>query len=91
MSDSLPIYPPEAKAAGIEGTVAIFAQINKSGRIDLAWAVSGPEPLRQAALDAVKEWVYRPYLTEGSPHGFRTVVKVKFMLEKQPAHATPKN
>jgi protein TonB len=89
--DSPPLYPPAAKAAGIEGTVVILAQINKSGRIDLAWVVSGPEPLRQAALDAVKVWVYRPYLIQGSPFGFRTVIKVKFTLEKPPAQASPNN
>jgi TonB family protein len=91
MSESPPVYPPRAKAAGIEGTVAIFAQINKSGRIDLAQAVSGPEPLRQAALNAVKVWVYRPYLFEGSPIGFRTVIKVKFTLEKPPTQPSPHN
>lgn len=85
MSASPPVYPPRAKAAGIEGTVEIFAQINKSGRIDLAWVVSDPEPLRQAALDDVKAWVYRPYLIDGSPFGFRTVINVKFTLEKPPA------
>jgi protein TonB len=82
ISDSPPVYPLEAKAAGIEGTVVLFAQINKSGRIDLARVVSGPEPLRQAAVDAVKTWVYRPYLIDGSRTGFRTVIKVKFTLEK---------
>jgi len=90
-SDTMPVYPPAAKAADIEGTVVIFAQINKSGRINLAWAVSGPEPLRQAALDAVKAWVYRPYLIEGSPFGFRTLIKVKFTLEKPLTQSSPNN
>ncbi len=90
-SDFLPVYPPRAKAAGIEGTVVIFAQINKSGRIDWAPVVSGPEPLRQSALDAVKVWVYRPYLIEGSPIGFRTVIRVNFTLEKPPAQPSPHN
>jgi TonB family protein len=90
-SNDPPIYPPKAKAAGIEGTVVVFAQINKSGEIDWGRAVSGPEPLREAALDAVKRWVYRPYLIDGSPSGFRTVIKVKFALYKPPAQSSPHN
>jgi protein TonB len=82
-SYSTPIYPPEAKAAGIEGTVKVFAQINKSGMVDLVWAVNGPEPLREAALNAVKGWIYRPYFIDGAPTGFRAVVNVKFRIKRQ--------
>jgi TonB family protein len=89
MSISAPIYPPTAKAAGIEGTVVLFAQINKSGTIDWVRVVSGPEPLLQAAIDAVKLWVYRPYLIAGSPYGFRTVIRVNFTLEKPPGQPSP--
>jgi TonB family protein len=78
----LPVYPPEAKAAGIEGTVAVFVQVNRSGEVDWVRVIGGPEPLRQAAADAVQYWRYRPYLVGGTPRGFRTVVKVKFRLEK---------
>ena len=91
ISNSPPIYPAKAKAAGIEGTVLVFAQINKSGRVDLARVVSGPKPLREAALDDVKRFVYRPYLIDGSPAGFRTVVHVKFTIEKPPAQPAPHN
>jgi TonB family protein len=88
-SNDPPLYPPKAKAAGVEGTVVVFAQINKSGRIDLARVVSGPEQLQEAALNAVKRWVYRPYLIDGSPTGFRTVIKVKFKIDKPPAQSSP--
>jgi len=57
---SVPFYPAKAKAGGIEGTVKVFAQINRSGDLDLAWVVSGPEQLREAALESVKSWTYRP-------------------------------
>lgn len=86
-----PIYPPEAKAAGVEGTVVIFAQVNKTGGIDWARAVSGPEPLRQGAVDAVRAWNYRPVLLYGSPHGFRTLVRVKFTIEKPPTQPPSNN
>lgn len=91
MSNLQPIYPPKAKAAGIEGTVVLFAQINKAGRIDFARVVSGPEPLRQAAVDAVEAWIYRPYLIDGSPSGFRTVIRVNFALEKHHTLSNPHN
>jgi protein TonB len=91
MTASAPIYPSSAKAAGIEGTVVIFAQFNKSGRIDWAWFVSGPEPMREAALDAVKAWVYSPYLIDGSPTGFRTRIDLKFALEKPSAQPSSHN
>ena len=60
----------DAKAAGIEGTVKVFAQINRSGRVDLLWVVSGPEQLREAALQAVKSWIYCPYSIDGRPADF---------------------
>jgi periplasmic protein TonB len=90
-SNSTPVYPPKAKAAGIEGTVVVLAQINKSGRVDLLRVVSGPELLRQAALDAVRSWVYRPHLIDGSPTGFRTEIKVRFAIEKQSTKPSPHN
>ena len=79
---SVPVYPPGAKAAGIEDTVKVFAQINRSGDVDLAWVISGPEQLREAALEAVKSWTYRPFLIDGKATGFRSVVNVKFTLER---------
>lgn len=69
----------------------LLAQINKSGRIDWVRVVSGPEPLRQAAVEGVKLWVYRPVLIEGSPAGFRTVIKVNFSLGKSPALSSSQN
>lgn len=89
ISNSPPMYPSKAKAAGIEGTVVVFAQINKSGRVDLLRVVSGPELLRQAALYAVRSWVYRPYLIDGLPTGFRTEIKVRFAIEKQSPEPSP--
>ena len=89
--NSPPIYPPQAKAAGIEGTVKVFAQINRSGRIDLLWAVSGPEQLREAALEAVKSWIYRPYLIDGRATSFRSVINVNFTLERESSKPLPHN
>lgn len=76
------IYPQEAKAAGIEGTVVLKGRISKSGTIESLQIVSGPEPLRQAALDAVNSWVYRPYVLNGSAVEVETTINVGFKLER---------
>jgi len=76
------LYPPEAKAAGIEGTVVLKARISKSGTVESLHVVSGPKVLQQAALDAANSWVYRPYLLNGSPVEMDTTINVVFNLEK---------
>ncbi|HWB33465.1 MAG TPA: TonB family protein [Acidobacteriaceae bacterium] len=75
-----PVYPPIARAAGIQGTVVISAIISKAGAIESAHAVSGPAMLRQAALDAVVRAHYRPYLLSGQPVEVETTVTVMFTL-----------
>jgi protein TonB len=77
---TLPVYPAIAKAAGIQGTVTLQATISKSGTIENLRVVSGPPMLQQAAIDAVKTWVYRPYLLDGLPVEVETTVQVIFSL-----------
>lgn len=75
-----PIYPPIAKAARISGTVVLQATISKMGSIEDLHVVSGPPLLQGAALDAVKSWLYRPFLVEGKPVEVETTVNVIFTL-----------
>jgi protein TonB len=75
-----PVYPAIAKAAGVQGAVTLQATISKSGTIENLRAVSGPPMLQQAAMDAVKTWVYRPYLLDGQPVEVETTVQVIFSL-----------
>lgn len=75
-----PIYPPIARSARVQGTVVIQATISKNGTIQNYRAVSGPAMLRQAALDAVKSWRFRPYLLDGQPVEVDTTVNVVFSL-----------
>jgi TonB family protein len=60
-----PVYPPIARAARVSGTVTIEITIDKSGHVRAAKAVSGPPMLVGAALDSVKQWVYKPFLVDG--------------------------
>jgi protein TonB len=77
-----PTYPAEAKAAGVSGTVVLQALIGTDGHVDKLDVISGPAVLQQAALDAVRKWVYRPYLLNCEPILVNTVVNVVFILDK---------
>jgi protein TonB len=73
-----PVYPIIAKSARVSGTVVLQATISKTGSIQGLHAVSGPEMLRQAAIDAVRTWRYRPYLLNNEPVEVETTVNVIF-------------
>jgi TonB family protein len=75
-----PEYPVSAKARGIQGVVFLQAIISKDGHIVNLHVVSGPSMLQQAAMDAVKQWVYRPYLLNGEPVAVMTTINVIFAL-----------
>jgi protein TonB len=75
-----PTYPQIAKQSRVSGTVVIEATISKAGSIENLRVVNGPTMLRQAALDAVKTWRYRPYLLDGQPVEVETTVDVAFTL-----------
>ncbi len=75
-----PAYPRIAKQAGITGTVKIEAVIGVDGRIASARVVSGHPLLMKAALDAVRQWVYRPTLLNGNPVEVVMQVSVNFTL-----------
>jgi protein TonB len=79
---TMPIYPSLAKAMHMEGTVALEATISKAGTIENLRVVSGPPILRMAAVDAVRSWLYRPYLLNGDPVEVETTVDVIFTLTR---------
>lgn len=76
----IPVYPPLARAMGMEGTVVLQATISKTGTIENLRVVSGPELLQKAALDAVSRWRYRPYLLNGEPVEVETTINVNFTM-----------
>lgn len=80
ISKTPPVYPIDAKKAGVSGTVVLQATIGTDGIIKDLQVVSGPEMLQQAALDAVQQWRYRPYLFNGEPVEVRTTVNIIFTL-----------
>jgi len=77
-----PIYPPLAKQARIQGTVRFNVVINKDGTIQDIQVESGHPLLAEAALDAVRQWTYKPTLLNGEPVEVATVVDVNFTLSQ---------
>ena len=75
-----PIYPTMAKTARIQGSVILQATISKSGAIENVHSVSGHPMLVPAAIDAVRQWRYRPYLLNGEPVEVETQITVNFTL-----------
>lgn len=60
-----PVYPPIAKAAHVAGVVTLEITIDKTGHVRTAKTISGPPMLQGAAIDSVKQWVYKPFLVDG--------------------------
>jgi periplasmic protein TonB len=75
-----PVYPPIAIQTRVQGVVVLEAIISKEGTIESLRVISGHPLLNQAALDAVKQWRYRPTLLNGSPVPVITNVTVSFNL-----------
>jgi protein TonB len=77
-----PAYPRNALSMRVEGTVQLMATISKSGDIGAVKVLSGPPQLTSAAVDAVKQWKYKPYLLNGEPVDIQTQVTVVFKLPR---------
>ncbi len=78
-----PTYPPEARNARIQGTVVLHAVISKAGDVESLELVSGHPMLAPAAIEAVKQWKYRPYLLNGNAVEVDTQITVNFTLSGQ--------
>ena len=83
-----PVYPAVARAAHVSGAVVLHAIIAKDGTVKNLSVVSGPQLLQSAAVDAVQQWKYRPYLLNGTPTEVDTTITVNFNFE-DPRPALP--
>jgi len=77
-----PIYPQLAKSARVQGVVHLAAVIAKDGTIQELHSLGGPALLIQAAMDAVKTWVYKPTMLNGDPVQVETTIDVNFTLNQ---------
>jgi TonB family protein len=78
-----PKYPEMARIAHIQGDVLLDALIDKEGHVASLRAIKGHPILVQAALDAVKEWTYTPFLLNGEPVAVQTTVEVRFHFAEE--------
>jgi TonB family protein len=81
LTKAVPIYPPAAKKARIQGDVALNLVIGADGKAEEVRVISGPQELQQSALDAVRQWTYKPYLLNGDPIEVETTVHVIYSLK----------
>ncbi|HEU5334809.1 MAG TPA: TonB family protein [Terriglobales bacterium] len=75
-----PMYPPLARQARIQGSVILQAEISKDGSIENLRLISGHPMLAPAAIEAVKQWRYKPYFLNGEPVAVETQITVNFTL-----------
>jgi len=76
----MPIYPQIAKTAHISGTVVLHAIIGADGTVQDLQYISGPPLLMRSAMDAVRQWRYKPTMLNGEPTAVDTTVSVVFTL-----------
>jgi protein TonB len=73
-----PVYPVGALKKHVSGMVVLHATIDAKGDVKALRVISGPASLQPAALDAVRQWTYRPYLLNGVPIKVETTINVVF-------------
>lgn len=73
-------YQPVAKEAKVSGAVVLQAVIGRTGDIENLTIVSGPEELRASAIEAVRQWTYKPYVLNGEPTEVETAVTVNYSI-----------
>lgn len=84
-----PVYPSIARAARISGPVVLQATIGKNGAVKNLDVVNSNPLLDQAAMDAVKQWRYKPWIVNGEPVEVETEITVNFDLDEQTLPAAP--
>lgn len=77
---TLPVYPPDARAKGIQGAVVLHVKVDRAGKVTEVKATEGHELLRQAAVDAVTMWEFKPVVKDGQTVPFETDITVNFVL-----------
>jgi TonB family protein len=75
-----PVYPEVARNAGIEGTISMRVLIGREGQVEQISVLSGEQALQDAAINAVRQWRYQPYMLDGKPVSVVTTVNLEFRL-----------
>jgi len=75
-----PVYPAQARTQRLEGRVVLSALVMENGRVRDLKILDGHPLLAQSAMDAVKQWRYKPFLLDGKPIKRETTVTIDFKL-----------
>jgi len=78
-----PVYPPLAQQSNLQGSVVLLARIGKDGGVDSVQVVSGPEILAAAAVQAVRQWRFKPHVEAGQATPAETRITVNFTISPQ--------
>jgi TonB family protein len=89
ISGDMPVYPADAGAGQVQGAVVLQALISSQGRVENLRVITGPPMLQSAAIDAVRTWIYKPYLLNGEPVAVQTQINVIFSLASDLPAAAP--
>jgi TonB family protein len=76
-----PTYPADARKARISGAVQVQVLISEEGKVISAEIIEGPEELREASLNAAKQWVFKPTILEGIPVKVQGILTFNFALQ----------
>jgi TonB family protein len=76
-----PVYPQLAKSAGVSGTVVLSVVVGPDGTVQEVRYLTGPSLLARAAMDAVRNWTYKPTILNTEPVEVETTVEVNFSLQ----------
>ena len=81
IADATPMYPAVARTARVEGVVILEAVIDAAGRVESVRVLRSIPLLDQAAVEAVRQWIYTPTLLNGVPVPVIMTVTVNFTLQ----------
>ena len=76
-----PVYPEEARKAGIQGSVILYVTTDEKGRVKNIDVLKSITALDKAAVDAVRQWVYKPYVSDGVAKPVSFSITVQFRLQ----------
>ncbi len=85
-----PPYPAEAKAAGVSGAVQVAVTVDEQGNVSRAEAVGGQPLLRDAAIEAARQWQFKPTELSGAPVKVQGILTFNFTLADSPKSETAK-
>jgi len=80
LKKAVPVYPQEANSRRVQGTVNVKATVGVEGHVESMQLIDGPILLRQAAFDAINQWIYRPFDVMGQPRRVEVETRVVFTL-----------